>query len=322
MRLPNFLTSRQIDLAIATSGYCQARCSGCIWPYMEKSNQILSTQDFVSILDRFDDFKFGELALNIINEPFTDKTIVDKLIAISERQQNIDVLYFSSNWLIPNQSAIDKFVSAIQKCAESENIRKIHLNATISGIDQRSYDIQQAGANLTDAVVPYCSLDFEKAVDNVCSILLGLSKINGVEKIKFRIKSYGDIFTLKDMQEFWEGKFSKTDIPDDLIKRQVKIGQNESFTTFARSPSMNSGGMLGKCERHWLDRRLVIGAQGEVGLCCEDGLRTIVVGNLLEQDLSTVVSSVAFQEHLAIATGQKAALGDHPCRRCSFFGEV
>lgn len=321
MLSPDFFASHQVDLAIATSGYCQARCSCCIWPYMEGSNKILSVDDFVTILDRFADFKFGELALNLINEPFTDKTIVKKLFAIAERQQSIDVVYFSSNWLIPNQSAIDEFIAAIERCAAAGNIGKIHLNATISGIDQISYDIQQAGANLTSAIAPYRKLDFEKAVANVCQLLLGLSRINGAEKIKFRIKSYGDVFTLNDMREFWEHKFDEFNIPDDLIKRQVKISQNEGFTTFARRSSSDNGGALGKCKGHWLDQRLVIGAQGEVGLCCEDGLRSVVVGNLLEQDLTAVVSSLPFQEQLAIAAGQKTAPDNHPCRRCSFFGE-
>lgn len=288
---------------------------------MKKNNQILSVQDFISILDRLADFKFGELALNIINEPFTDKSIIKKLLVIAERPQSIDVLYFSSNWLIPNHRSIDEFIAAIEKCAAAENIAKIHLNATISGIDQNSYDIQQAGANLTDAIAPYRPLNFDRAIDNVCRVLLGLSKIMGVEKIKFRIKSYGDIFTLKEMQEFWRDRFIKMDIPDSLLK-QVKIGQNESFTTFARSRSTNEDEALSKCRRHWLDRRLVVGAEGEVGLCCEDGLRSIVVGNLLGQDLDMIVNSVSFQEHLAIATGQKAAPGGHPCRRCSFFGEA
>ena len=156
----------------------------------------------------------------------------------------------------------------------------------------------------------------------MCKVLLGLSKINGFEKIKFRIKSYGDIFTSNDLQEFWMHRLNSFNIPDDLINRQVKISQNEGFTTFARSASTNNGDVLGKCKRHWLDQRLVIGAQGEVGLCCEDGLRSIVVGNLLEQDLNAVVSSVPFQEQLAIAAGQKTAPDDHPCRRCSSFGEV
>jgi sulfatase maturation enzyme AslB (radical SAM superfamily) len=322
MITPDFMKTRHIDLAIATSAYCQARCSGCIWPFMETSNHILSVANFEAILDRFKDFSFGELALNIINEPFTDKTIIKKLHAIAARKQQVEVLYFSSNWLIPSNKSIEEFVAAIDECGKSAHIERIHINATLSGIDQHSYDVQQAGANLDKAIVPYRPLDFEKAVENVCSVLEALSQIDGVNKLKFRVKSYGDMYSLQEMQDFWADRFQKISIPEAVLKRQVKIGQNESFTTFARSPTISGKSSYGLCKRNWLEKRIVIGAQGEVGLCCEDGLRSIVIGNLLEQDLETMICNKSFQEHLAITVGKAAAPENHPCLRCSFYGVV
>ncbi len=319
---PEFLRTRQIDLAIATSGYCQARCSDCIWPYMKMSNKILSTKNFIKILDRFVDYTIGELSLNVINEPFTDKGILDKLIALSERNQKIEVIFFSSNWLIPNGSTLDKFVVAVEKCAKASNIEKIHLNATVSGIDEKSYDIQQAGAGLVDAVAPYRPLDFNTAVTNVCEVLLRLSTIEGLNKIKFRIKAYGDIFTAEEMKAFWLRRLKASNIPDTLIQEHVKIMWNEGYTTFARAPNIKNDLTYGKCRSYWLDHRLVIGAQGEVGLCCEDGLRSVIIGNLLDQDLESVVRAPLFQEHLAIATGQRPTMQGHPCRRCLFFNEI
>lgn len=317
--LPGFMESKKIDLSIATSDYCQARCTSCIWPYMTKKNSVLSVEDFKGILAKFSGFSIGELTLNIINEPFTDKTIIKKLDVISETRQSVGVLFFSSNWLIPSPTDLDSFTHAIQKCVDNPNIGKIHLNATISGINEHTYDIQQAGANLVGAVIPYHELDFNKAVANIRGAISRLSRVRGVEKIRFRIKAYGDAFTEAEMKSFWRQELSSSDVPPDFIKQHVKIVLNQGYTTFARSINEQGTALVGRCARNWLDWRLVIGPQGNIGLCCEDGLNSVVVGNILDQELAEVITNESFQINLAKVTRRyQANIGD-PCHRCSFF---
>jgi radical SAM protein with 4Fe4S-binding SPASM domain len=286
---------------------------------MDKQNKVLSVNDFLRILNRFSDFTIGELTLNIINEPFTDKTIIEKLEVLAGIKQKIEVIFFSSNWLIPDELALDAFACSIKKCANNPNIGKIHLNATVSGIDKRTYDIQQAGVDLVDAVAPYRELDFNKAVRNVRGVMERISGIIGVEKIKFRIKAYGNAFTEDEMKSFWLHELDSSSIPVNFVSRHVKIMLNHGYTTFARSFNEPSSALFGRCSRHWLDRRLVVGPQGEIGLCCEDGLNSVVIGNILDQELAELVANKSFQINLAKVTGRyQANLGD-PCHRCSFF---
>lgn len=76
--------------------------------------------------------------------------------------------------------------------------------------------------------------------------------------------------------------------------------------------------LLGECTRGWLDKRLVIGPQGNVGLCRADGTNS-VVGNLLVQELEGFVRDKAFQVNLAKVTGHQLTNLGAPCLRCSFF---
>lgn len=316
---PNFLDSLDIDLSIATSGYCQARCNNCIWPYMAKNNQILSVDNFQKILGKFSSFTIGELALNIINEPFTDKTLLKKLDSLSGSKQKIGVLFFSSNWLIPDDSALDEFAHCINKCADNPNIGKIHLNATVSGINPQTYDLQQAGADLVGAVAPYRELDFSKAVGNIRSVIERISHTRRLEKIKFRIKAYGNAFTEDEMKTFWLRELGSSGISFDFIKRHIKIMLNQGYTTFARALNRHGNVSFGRCSSNWLDRRLVIGPQGDVGLCCDDGLNSVVVGNILSQELADVIANEPFQLYLAKVTGRSQANSSDPCLRCALF---
>ncbi len=214
---------------------------------------------------------------------------------------------------------MDEFAYSIKKCADNPNFGKIHLNATVSGIDERSYDIQQAGVDLVNTSAPYRKLDFSRAVNNIRGVIKRISGIQGLEKIKFRIKAYGNAFTKDEMKSFWLHALGSSGVPADFINRHVKIMLNEGYTTFARSFNGQSNMTLKRCTHNWLDRRLVVGPQGDVGLCCEDGLNTVVIGNILDQELSELVANESFQLHLAKVTGRQQASKGDPCLRCSFF---
>lgn len=279
----------------------------------------MSERSFEIILNRFKGFRFGELALNVINEPFFDKSIIAKIVSLTKKKEHIEKLFFSSNWLMPDDKTLDQFCEAVHQCSEASHIGKIQLNATISGIDQSSYNILQAGAELIDATTPYRLLDFKMAVANVCGLLARLSKSTNCSKVVFMIKAYGDLFTSNQMMGFWQGKFLEWHIPEDFTHQKVKIVLNHGFTSFARSTAILKSYGMNSCHAAWLDKRLVIGPTGDVGLCCEDGLRQIIVGNLIPLSLEEFIRGKSFQEHIKTTLGRSAAPAEHPCLRCRNF---
>jgi hypothetical protein len=318
---PAFMTTRQLQVAVATTSYCQARCQECVWPYMDKSNHVMTQAEFELLLTRFRGFEIQEFAFNVINEPFVDKHIVKKLRSYVSSNIVTNSLFFSSNWLIPSESQIADFVSAIEDAVVCDHVKTISLNATISGIDQKTYDLLQGGALLENTKAPYRSLDFRAAVTNVIRLIALLEERRLFNrKAVLRIKAYGDAFRLQEMEEFWDRQLSAAGIRRPLATRHVRILLNHGSTTFARFEPRRFS--RGRCVSGWLDTRLVIGPTGDVGLCCEDGLRSIIVGNLLHQDMNSLVSSQAFREQLEITAAKRDAPYGHPCRRCQFFERI
>jgi hypothetical protein len=316
--LPLFVERRTLQVALATSGFCNARCSSCIWPYMTGPNGVMKLNEFRTLLDHLEGFRFSEFAFNVINEPFTDRGISDKLRELARRHLDIECLFFSSNWLIPNEAQIADFVDAVEECVASPAIQSISLNATVSGIDDDSYDILQAGAGLEGTVSPYRTLDFGRAVANVGAVLRMLATRDLPSSVVFHIKAYGNAFTDVEMQEFWSRTLREQGVPEAFANRNVRVLLNHSFISFARADGRQARGSesVRRCRGRWMSEKVVVGPRGEVGLCCQDGLRDVRFGSLLQDNLLTVVSSEAFQHHHRIAIGREQPDTSHPCSRC------
>lgn len=318
---PKFLDSKIVQVAFDTSAFCNARCESCIWPYMDSDASIMGVEDFRKILDRFQGFSFSELAFNVINEPFVDRTICQKLWEVADRQVSVASLFFSSNWLLPKPASIAEFVETIAKCDTSPTIKWISLNATVCGINEETYDRGQAGSTLRETVATYRRLDFHKAVANVCSVIRQLAFLHS-KKLRFYIKAYSHEFDQKQMNAFWWRTLLEADIPPAFVRDHVVIVLNHAAITFARfeqGEETSSRESSRICASHFLTEKLVIGARGELGLCCQDGIRSVVIGNILEKPLMQLVLSDAYQEHLQIVTGLRVPMAGHPCLRCEFY---
>lgn len=319
---PAFLDTNKIQIAVATSDFCNALCESCIWPYMKSKGRVMSLEEFELILDKFAGFQFIEFAFNVINEPFVDRGICQKISKLAERQIYIDNLFFSSNWLLPKAEKIDEFVLAIEACVECPTIQSISINATVSGIDRTSYDRLQGGSLLTNTLNKYKPLDFQKVSHNICEFVSKLSLLKLHKPVVFRIKAYGDLFDEQAMKLFWHETLLNYGISRKFIHKHVEIVLNHEYISFARFSDRNptiSGAPTRQCKSLFLSDKLTIGSGGELGLCCQDGLRSIVIGNLLEEDLTEIVFSPEYQNHLRIVTGLSIPPQDHACSNCEFY---
>lgn len=320
---PSFKRDGRIGVIVATSGYCNARCESCVWPFMENDQRVMSNADFARLLSRFQGYEIDEFALNVINEPFVDKNIGAKVRLFVESGLSAKVLFFSSNWLIPGLNAIDDFAHAAMTAARAPQIGRVDINATISGIDAASYDRWQAGAALKGTVAPYRPLNFDHAVDAIVRCITMIEELGWPgNKLVVRLKAYGEIFDLDTYRNFWKRRLGDAGLASLLKSGQVRILANHDYTTFARKNCTNNSGSVGLCRSRWLDTRLAVGPGGDVGLCCEDGMRSVVLGNLLTQSLDEFIVSPAFQNYLAVTLGRNIAAPDSPCRRCQFFDAV
>jgi len=321
--IPSFVQSRTVQVAVATSAFCNANCEFCIWPYMESDSSVMSIDCFRRVLDRFEGFRFSEFALSVINEPFIDRTICRKLLEIAERHLQITSVFFSSNWLLPTQDRIREFVDALENCYVCPTIQNVSLNATVSGIDEETYDRGQAGATLTGTVTRYRRLNFEKAVNNVCLLSRRLATLRFEKPLVLFIKAYSDEFTLEEMEAFWRRTLRNAGVPVDFVRDHVRVKLNHDRITFARfsqsSQAFERWNLPRACAGQFLTDKLVIGTRGQMGLCCQDGIRTVVLGNIIEEPLMQIVSSTVYQDYLRIVTGLEAPGPGHPCQHCEFY---
>ena len=320
MSLPDFIKKKRLDVSIDTSGFCNARCESCPWPYMTRSESVMSLEEFKTVLERFDGYEFAEFAFNSINEPFADKTILEKIRYFIDSEIKTVVLFFSSNWLIPNQQGIEKFIALVVKAINSPHIRKVSLNATISGVDEQTYDHLQAGKKLEKSVIKYKVLSFSRASKNVIALIQGLHNIvDFKDQIVINIKSYGSLFSSNKFQQYWHSELIKADIAERFINSKVKILLNHGFTSFARQEDKETSNKFKKCSMNWLSNRLVIGPDGAIGLCCHEGARQVNLGSLIDTSLIQLVSTPIYLKQLEIVKGINKATDGHLCQKCEFY---
>jgi lipopolysaccharide transport system ATP-binding protein len=318
---PRFLTEKKVQVSIDTSGFCNARCESCPWPYMRRSKGVIGLDDFKKILARFAGYEFSEFAFNSINEPFADKTILEKVDYFIEARHKTDVLFFSSNWLIPNSEKLGKFVTLVDKAMAASAIRNVSINATISGIDSKSYDVLQAGRNLKGTAAKYTKLDFERAKSNVVQLARALENDIPIDaSFVLNLKAYGTELTADQYKDYWLAELIAAGVGEAFLEKRVRFLHNHCFTTFARSGLLSTSALRGRCSKDWLSQKIVIGPDGGVGLCCQEGARRINVGNLVTTSLEQIVAGRAFADQYAVVSGNSPPpTNGHPCRTCEFF---
>ena len=316
---PQFMKDKRVQLSVDTSGYCQARCALCVWPYLTPTKRTMTMDEYAIVLERFSGLEFTEFAFNSVNEPFADPTIIEKMRALIDSGLKVNSLFFSSNWLIPKNPKIATFVSVIDAAINAASISAISINATVSGIDQAGYDKYQAGRDLEHTVAKYRPLNFSVAVRNIIALIGGLSTTIPIgESVVVRIKAYGDDFDPLTYDRFWRETLDAAGIDRQWVTRHVKPVVNHALTTFARSGAQGRDG-VGKCQMAWLDNKLVVGPDGSLGLCCQEGARKVRIGSLLTQSLEDVIESDLFQKQLAIVRGELVPEADHLCRSCEWY---
>lgn len=312
------MDTRALHVSVDTSGYCQARCPSCVWITIPRAQRTMSLDEFRTILSRLDGYKIVEFCFNSINEPFADRTILDKVEHFIDRGLKTDVLFFSSNWLAASPERIERFGALMQRALAEGHVTHVAVNATISGIDDDTYDIQQAGRQLeaSETIHDYRPLSFEKAKANVIDLVRSMSPLLGKRAV-LNIKSYGPAIDGARYTQFWQDALAATDIDPRFATRHVRFLVNHGFTTFARGQA--GTGQHRQCSGDWLIDRIVVGYDGRVGLCCQEGARQADVGNLLTHTLQEVVASEAYQAELAIVSGAAEPSPSHQCAHCEFF---
>ena len=315
---PNFLRTRRVQVAVDTSGYCQARCAFCSWPELENRRRVMRLSEFAAMLRNLEGFTLHKFTFNVINEPFVDAGILDKLEMLISSGAKVTSLFFSSNWLAPSPAKVDRFADLMRRAGQIEGFKGSSVNATVSGVDEETYDVLQAGRDLKNVVAPYRSLSFKKARSNVVRLAKRLSERYPDEgNVVLRIKGYGFDLPQERYEAYWRTVLTEGGVDPQYIDRRVAISMNLNFTTFARNGESALG--AGVCQGGWLEDKVVVGPDGRLGLCCHESGHQVQLGSLFTARLQDIVATEEFQAQKRVTSGLDAPTRDHPCASCEFY---
>lgn len=313
---PRFMKERKVNISFDTTGFCQARCATCVWIDFPKSGRVMMLEEFKHILAQFQDFELTELNFNSINEPFTDRTILDKIEHYLDVGPNTRTLFFSSNWLNVSEAQVDRFVDLMEYALRSGRAKNLNLNATVSGIDENTYDVLQAGRELTKSEHRYRRLDFQTARRATLRLAKQLERLKGLPFV-FYIKGYGDAISDSDYKSYWTSAVADAGVSPEFAAPYIRPVMNHAFTSFARSTAR--AGARRVCSGGYIIDKIVVGHDGQLGLCGRESARIETFGSLLNGTIDDVVQSPKFQQFYAVVTGEADADAGLICTRCEHF---
>ena len=271
--------SQPHEVSIETQALCNARCTFCPYPTLERKGTKMPDELLEKIMDEFASwslpFYFSPFK---VNEPFLDKRLIPLCQEFNRRVPEGVLRLFS------NGSALtDKQIEEVAKLK-----RVAHLWISLNEIDPEAYETTMG-------------LDFEitsRRLDQLHKACVGwrfhhpvvVSRVGGTEKERTDFILY--------VHDRWP-KFKAT-----IIKR-------DAWIDFTNPDNLEVPDM--PCVRWW---ELNVMATGVVALCCMSSDETYSVGDLNKQSMLEVYNSPgmkARRENL-----QTRKLAGEPCARCSY----
>lgn len=259
------LTSRSVPafprtVQIQTMTGCNAACIFCPYPLTVNTQPKGRMDDvlFKQIIDEMAHHGVRRISPYLMNEPFLDEALIDRLTIIKEIIPSAKVVVTTNGSRITHEKA-DELI----------NHPYIHaLYISFQGIEKEGYESTMKG-----------SLKFEETLERV-NYLIGRWKQSGGKKL-FKI-----VVTMVST--------NKID-PEKAVKYWRAVGVESKFTALENrggnieiAGSLSRDGMkrFANCTR--LFKQAYIMFNGDMVLCCTDYTRKVVLGNIAGSSIQAV----------------------------------
>jgi hypothetical protein len=282
---------------------------------MDNTFHRMSDELFEKILMNLENYHVRKICLYKSNEPFSDKDILERITIVQQRFPGT-IIELSSNFILVDKEKSKKLVNILGR----EQDPKHWVWITCSGIDQNTYDIQQGGHSLSlkDAKRQKLDIDFNKVVKNIMNFFEYL-KSSGL-KINVQLKSYGNMYSKEDFENFWKRKLLSIGITN-LNNININYGgtdiQSRAGQIHADYGKQYSFIDLYGCSKNWLDSRLSIESDGTLTACCHDWKREGHFPSLNDMTIEEAMLSDPIQNFFDRMHTHKLDLG-FICSRCEF----
>lgn len=278
------------SVSIETTGKCNAACSFCPHPELERNKSSMSDELFEKIITDLEDIPREHpftLFPNGVNEPFMDRKFIDRLKIINERLPQANIQIFTNMHVMHRDF--------------SERIRKIK---NIESINVSFYAANRAEY---ESVM---KIDFERTVENLRQ-LMRLNREHQITRLPIILSrvadhSERDIAYAPQTQSLFAEFVEGVDYLIKVKNRTDWIGQIE--TDASPVPTQQPCGA-------WFD--INIYCNGIVPHCCQDSEGTYSIGDASKTDVLDIYNDPQFRylrDHLTC----RGAAGT-PCNQCSLF---
>lgn len=288
-----FLTERHVymdyprNIGIETVGRCNANCGFC--PHEELDRKQLEMSDFLfeKILTELTQIPPDlpiKIFPNLINEPFMDKKIFDRLKRINTALPRADIHIFTNLNVRPK--------NFIEKLSEIDNIDTI--NISFNAANKHDYTASMR-------------LDFDRTVDNIRELMSEHRARNlyrgGV--ILSRVKdgtAKDDEFESQCTALFCEFESGKEFLPHAKPRTNFlgSVAEDQSPIPYAFSCGA------------WLDINIM--CDGVVPFCCMDAKGDYPLGNANQESILELYNAPSFRSLREDAPPRESI---HPCNTCS-----
>ncbi len=299
-------------IQIQTTGTCNGKCIICPYPdsWFAKNPGKMSDELFQKILNdinKYDPIFSGVFCPYLCNEPFADKTIVEKS-AMAMDQLYKPKLEISTNLTLTSNAQIDKLLKVYEN-----NDWRGRMMISHHGTNQVTYE-------------RIMGLPYGKALGKLKYLIKkadGRLPIWLHTAISSRIKGYV-VSTEGSIRRFWMDFLIDNDLPTKNIKIHPlhfhSRAGNVAIDDWKYDQIVREIGPSNPFDCPRIHGILHVLYTGEVVLCCCDYQKQTVMGDLSKQSIKEFFDSEAWKATVQMVKGEINSPDDFICKYCQLPG--
>ncbi len=271
---------------IETVSQCNARCTFCPQSISPKPNKIMSMGDFEKIMDRLKAYNISNVAINHYGEPLLDPYFKDRVDYLTSL--GIPLLLYTNGILLKKE--------LVDFLNEKELLGIVFNVPSMDPEEWSAY--MQVSSKLFARVLEglrHTIATFGSKLKRFQILVNGTTDDHNERTLQIRKEI--------DMQQ------SNLEVVEWESNSRAGIIENDQVHQV-----WNDGDYFAGCDR--VAGHLHIGVDGNVFLCCQDYHQEVGFGNLLTDDLESIVTSDYVSQIRAEIYGSQPMRKDLICKSC------
>jgi radical SAM protein with 4Fe4S-binding SPASM domain len=280
------LEKRPPFVHIETTNVCNARCTMCSYPIMQRQKGYMSDEIYAKTLEDCVDLGVRDVNLQFLGEPLLDRKICERVRAAKQSGFRVQ--------MVTNASTLDESMGRGLLAAGLDELR-----ISMDGFAESTYEGIRVG------------LKFERVKQNILGFLELSSRCNG-SKPRIVMTFVGlpeNQNESREFSDFWRGKVDLVLITQARDwAGQLPLPQlGATYTTKLPLPP---------CNHLW--EEMIVLYDGRVTVCCESYDGQILVGNVAKHSLKDIWVGPEYQRLRNLHREGRACQIPH-CSTCKYY---